>query len=68
MDVSDIFNFFCSGEGKGVQGTRKRGGGVRLSMENPRKGAARRERVGGGGGEGLGRPSAGNLGGGGGGG
>ena len=27
VDVSDIFYFFCSGEGKGVRGTRKGVGG-----------------------------------------
>ena len=30
MDVSNIFNFFCSGEGKGESGATARGGSVFL--------------------------------------
>ena len=37
MDVSDIFYFFCSGEGKGEPPRRREGGG-RSFIENPRRG------------------------------
>ena len=48
VDISDIFYFFCSGEGKGVRGARKgvRGVGFLLKITG---GGARREGEGGGG-------------------
>ena len=50
VDVSDIFNFFCSGQGKGKSRATGRGGGVRFSVENPTGGGRRSRRMGGGGG------------------
>ena len=47
VDVSDIFYFFCSGEGKGEPPRRREAGG-RFFIENPRRGGG--SRVGGGGG------------------
>ena len=64
MDVSNIFIFFCSGEGKGESEAPGRGGG-RFFIENPRRGGGSPTRGGGGGG-GAGRLSAGNFRGGGG--
>ena len=61
MDVSDIFKFSCSREGKGESGETGRGGSVFLFIENPRKGGHLQK---GGGDEGARRVSAGNLGGG----
>ena len=58
MDVSDIFYFFSSGEGKGESGATGRGRGSAFFIENPRRG--------GGGGEGAATVSARNFGGGGG--
>ena len=57
VDVSDIFYFFCSGEGKGVGGPQKGGGRGRFFIENffPYRG--------GGGAEGPGGCLRGNLGG-----
>ena len=37
VDVSDIFYFFCSGEGRGT-GATERGGGSVFFIENPRRG------------------------------
>ena len=63
MDVSDIFYFFCPGEGK-EESEAPGEGGVRFFIENPRRGGV--SRAGGGGqGRGAGRVFAGNLGGGG---
>ena len=62
MDVSDIFYFFCSGEGKGESGAPG-GGGEDFLFENPKRGGVSWA---GGGGGGAGRVFAGNLGGGGG--
>ena len=59
MDVSDIFYFFCSGEGKGESGATGRGG-CRFLLKIPGKGGGG---LPGGGGEGAGRVSAGHLGG-----
>ena len=63
VDVSDIFYFFCSGEGKGVRGARKPVGGVSFFFfsENPRRGGSSQQK-GGGGGRGAWRVSAWNLG------
>ena len=61
VDVSEIFYFFCSGEGKGESEAPGRGGGSVFFMDNPRRGALPN----GGGGRGAGRVFAGNLGGGG---
>ena len=58
MDVSDIFYFFCSGEGKGESGATW--GGVGFLLKIPRGGGVSQEGVGGG--EGAGRVSAGDLG------
>ena len=57
VDVSDIFYFFCSGEGKGEPPRRREGGG-RFFIENPRRGGG----LPGGwvGGRGAGRVFAGN--------
>ena len=64
VDVSDIFYFFCSGEGKGGESeVPGEGGGDDFFIENPRGGGV----LPGGGGRGgreAGRVSAGNLGGG----
>ena len=60
VGVSDIFYFFCSGEGKGVRGARKGCGGP-VSTEKPRRGGVHpgeRERAGG---RGAMRVSAGNF-------
>ena len=61
VDVSDIFNFFCSGEGKG-ESEAPGGGGGRFFIENSRRGGGSPGR--GGGGRGAGRVSARNSGGG----
>ena len=60
VDVSDIFYFFCLGEGRGSPGRQGGGGG---SLKIP--GGAGVFQEGAGRGEGAGRASAGNLGGGG---
>ena len=65
VDVSDIFYFFCSGEGKGGPRRQKGGGRGRFFIENSRRGVLPGERRRGG--RGAGRVSPGNLGGGGGG-
>ena len=52
MDVSDIFYFFCSGEGKGESGATGGGGGL---LKIPGGGGGPRE-----GGRGAGRVSAAN--------
>ena len=48
MDVLDIFNFFCSGEGKGVRGPRKGVGGVGFLLKMPGGGGVSQQRGGGG--------------------
>ena len=60
VDVSDIFNFFCSGEGKGESGATGREGGRFFFLKIPGGGGVIQEGVGVG--EGTGRVSAGNLG------
>ena len=61
VDVSDIFYFFCLGEGKGESVAPGRGGGRFFFSENPRRaGGFSHER---GGGEGLGGCLRGILGG-----
>ena len=60
MDVSDVFYFFCSREGKGESGATRRAGG-RFFIENPRRGGVSEERISE---EGAGRASAGKGGGG----
>ena len=50
MDVSDIFTFCCSAEGKGESGATRRGGSVFLLTENPGGGGGGSPRKGGGGG------------------
>ena len=65
-DLGGRFGYFLvfSGRGWGRGSPRRReGGGVRLFMENPRRGGGLRVDVGGGG-RGAGRVFAGNLGGG----
>ena len=47
VDIFDIFDFFCSGEGKGESEATRRAGG-RFFIENPRGGLSE-ERKGGGG-------------------
>ena len=46
--ISDIFYFFCSGEGKGVVRCARKGRVCRFSSENPRRGGASFRRRGGG--------------------
>ena len=62
MDVSDIFYFFCLGEGKGESGATGRGGGSVFLLKIPEGGGASPTR--GGGRDGVGRVFAGNWGGG----
>ena len=50
MDVSDIFYFFRSGEGKDESEAPGRGGGGRFLIENPKKGGGLLGGGGGGGG------------------
>ena len=57
MDVSDIFYFLCSGEGKGESDAPGRGGGVDFLLKNARGGSQER-----GEGEGAGWVSVGNFG------
>ena len=61
MDVSDIFYFFCLGEGKGARGARKGFGGVSILLKIPGGGGSPRREEGGG--RGTWRVSAGSLGG-----
>ena len=65
VDVSNIFYFFCSGEGKGELEAPGRGGGRFFFIENPRRGGVLPREGLGGGGRGAGRVPAGNLDGGG---
>ena len=59
VDVSDIFNFFCSGRRKGE--SEASGGGGSIFIENPRRGGGIFSREGGRG-RGAGRVSAANWG------
>ena len=43
MDVSDIFYFFCSGEGKGESEAPGGRGGGRFFIENPKAGVVSQE-------------------------
>ena len=57
MDISDIFNFSCSGRGKGESEAAGRGGGVDFLLKILEGGVSRRRR-----GRGAGRVSAANWG------